>query len=730
MTRIGYLTNMIKTNVCFFVMMFLLSASPIPGVSSASQPTSAEEIFTNLKQDFLNPPNVYRLVQYQLNDHTLTKYPNYGIGGTMAFFYQELYQRGDEGPLTIGPLVDAAVEQGFQVWLADDFGYPSGMAGGKVVEDNPEYEVRGLARLVHEGQGEIPLTVPLPDGAESFVYALLYPVVDGVPDFMQAIPQEVELQQVLVSGHAGDWRLDTFVRVIRDNDVQAQSTIQQFGHSGRYPDLMNHAAMERFLAHMHAPMLAQIESPALKVKGFYTNEPNLMQLHWSAEATPFACLPWNNQLPDAFKDMHGYELMSRLGMLFEGDFLEARRTRMHFHQTVAELLTNSFARQIADWCAARGIVSSGHFLLNEYLSMHVACYGDLMKFASDFHVPALDIGIPNPEQFASFPYQQTRFFSSIASWKKRERVILLLDPIIAGGGLQRLSPAMPLLYNATNMGFFHGANLFTSYLPLDARADGSATGYTEEEFTAFNEYIGRIALMLRGVRRETSIALYYPIAMFQSEYKPKAERWPQVVAYHTERQNAWDQIEKTLLDADLDYVIVHPDAVANADIQDGMLRIGRGAFRYLIMPQMEMLPGSVLRQIQRFEDGGGVVIWVDRVPEAGAYVEEDSITIQAMVAVTPVNAASLPEELSTPYDPAFDLKFDTETNDMPVARFWRDGKCVYYLVNRSGAALEVDVTGDTVKHIQVLDPVDGMILDKELPVSLKIEAHNSILILD
>ena len=36
---------------------------------------------------FKNPPNEYRITQYQLTPDTLKQYPEYGIGGTMAFFY-------------------------------------------------------------------------------------------------------------------------------------------------------------------------------------------------------------------------------------------------------------------------------------------------------------------------------------------------------------------------------------------------------------------------------------------------------------------------------------------------------------------------------------------------------------------------------------------------------------------------------------------------------------------
>jgi hypothetical protein len=319
----------------------------------------------------------------------------------MAFFYKELYQGGPECVAKIGPLVDAARQRGMKVWLADDFGYPSGMAGGRVVEENPSYEVRGLAMVAVEGSGTGPAVCDLPDGAERFVGAVLYPLVDGEPDFSRGKVLPVEERRIKAGGLNGSWRLCAFATVIRNRNVQAQSTMAQFKHTGRYPDLLNPDAVARFIAHMHGPIAAQINGLPSKVEGFYCNEPNLMQVHWSLEEGPFACVPWNAELPVWFKQMHGNDLMPALGALYDGDGIEARRVRMHFHQVVAEMLARNFAGQIREWCHAQGIRSSGHFLLSEYLSMHVAGYGDMMKFVSKFDVPALDIGIPNPPTAAS-----------------------------------------------------------------------------------------------------------------------------------------------------------------------------------------------------------------------------------------------------------------------------------------------------------------------------------------
>ena len=567
-------------------LIILLGFLLIFGVRISAQSTDVKPIDA---EAFKNPPNEYRITQYQLTPQTLKKYPEYGIGGTMAFFYSLLYPEsakgnyklGENGPGIIGELVDSAQNIDYKVWLADDWGYPSGMAGGRVVAENPDWEVKGLTMLTLSGESDAPIEYLLPEDLHDIVYAAIYPrtrpmfdrltstVKEGKVDLRGGKRVTVENNQISAQGLEGPWQLRVFALYVRDKVVQAQSTMRQFGHTGHYPDLMNKEAMSRFIANMHEPILAQIKNPAKSVEGFYANEPNLMQTHWKWEPdAPYACAPWSDGLPAQFKKMHGYDIFSILSFLFEGEADETRRARIHYRQAVTELLTNSFARQIREWCNAKGIKSSGHFLLNEYLSMHAQGYGDMMKFVSEFDVPALDIPIPNPDQFMDFPYQQTRFFSSVAAWKERDMTIMLLDPIIGGYGRTRLSPRLPLLLNSVNMASFHGANLFTSYLPLEPRkgtvVNGykeGATGYTKEEFRFFNEYTGRLTQVLRGARREAGVGLYYPIAMFQADLLASEKFWPFMIDQYKNRQHDWDQTEKALLDGDVEYMIVHPEAV-------------------------------------------------------------------------------------------------------------------------------------------------------------------------
>jgi hypothetical protein len=716
-----------------FLMLIALFLSFFQQAAVAENRSIQDKTLVVPAEEFANPPNAYRMVQFQLNDETLKKYPEYGIGGYRALFYQELYQQGPEGRKKIGPLLAEAAKQGAPVWLNDDFGYPSGMGGGLVVEKNPEYEVRGLASVNQAGEGTGEVTIDLPPGAERFVSASLYAMTPDGPQVVESAEVRVEDGKVAAPGLDGPWELHSFFTVIRDRDTQAQSTMPQFKHSGRYPDLLNPDAVKGFLEVMHTPMSDEAGGLAGKVRGFFANEPNLMQLHWAWDDAPFACVSWNAEIPAKFQAMHGYDLMPELPRLFAGEDLESRRVRTHFHQTVAELLRVSFPGQIRKWCEARGVSSTALLLHDEYLSLHVPCYADLLLVAAEYDVPGMDIGIPNRDRFDSFHYEQARFCSSIAEWKDRDEVIVMLDPIIAGGGLLRLSPEIPLLLNSANWLFFHGVNSFQSYLPLDpidspdVKGRGRrATGYTPGEFRAFNEYIGRLSLVLRGARRENEVAVYYPISRFQGLYRPSNQHWSNVQKEYVAWEKPWETIDDTLTSADIDFTVVHPQAVAGATIEDGRLRIGRGSYRVLVMPPMDLLPLEVLRKIEAFEAAGGKVVWVDEVPSSALYARDDGAVQQGLASAQPVGANALPVLIGRSHDPEFDLAFTSGTAELGVARFHRNGKKIYFIMNKTEKDLSVEVGGSG--EVTVMDPSTGEIRTADAPLPLQIGPLRSMLL--
>lgn len=181
---------------------------------------------------FQDPPNEFRLVQYGLSHKSLKDYPDWGIGGHLAFFYNYLYRQGNKGATRIGPLVDAAAKSGRTVWLADDWGYPSGMAGGRVVAESPDFEVRSLVMLVQKGSGPKAINWSLPKDLHDIVYAGIYPSGKNGIDVGKGRVIRAKSKSLSNKGLKGPWELRVFARYTRSKNVQAQSTMKQFGIPG------------------------------------------------------------------------------------------------------------------------------------------------------------------------------------------------------------------------------------------------------------------------------------------------------------------------------------------------------------------------------------------------------------------------------------------------------------------------------------------------------------------
>jgi hypothetical protein len=674
-----------------------------------------------LDQQFINPSNTYKIFHYThaLDTNTVQNFCKYGAGGTLAFLEAFLYDPVKRDPAQIAFRVGYARENGLDVWLGDDFGYPSGMAGGQVVQENSSYQVRGVFMLTEEGASSREVTIQVPSDAERMLCAVLYPVDGGQPDFSKGEICEAGPAGVSVTAPDRPWKLCAFVLKVRDRNTQAQTTMAQFKHTGQYPDLMNPDAMRRFIEIMHACLWEGLGNQAGEIEGFYSNEPNLMQLNWVTNDL-YACASWTPGLPAKFKEMHGYDPLPALGALYTGDDLFSRRFRIHYYQTVAELMSSSFSGQIRSWCAKQGVKSAGHLLLEEYLMLHVPNYGDLMKVAAEFDVPAVDIGLPEPDKMMMWNYHFMRMFGSIAASRGSDEVICLLDPIIGGYGRNRVSPAVPVLRNVINMGFLHGVNRFSTYCPLDA--------YTPGQIKELNDYTGRIAALLRGARIETTVALYYPISEYQSAYKPVSQRWPAIRSQFEPEQKAWDDIQVSLLDAGIGYHLVSPDVLGQAQIRDGVLTAGRIACRVLIMPRLTMISLPLLEKLQQFEAAGGKVIWVDLKPGAGFYAHEDAGVVAALQNITPVSAANLTGEIAVHHEAGFDVTVSSASCRVDMTRFSRGGARLYYLVNRTLSPADVNVSAVQTGAVRVYDPVDGTIKEKQLPAAITIGPLASVLL--
>ncbi len=97
-----------------------------------------------------------------------------GFGGVATNVNFQDYLKSEEHWSAFRRGLEAAQQRGMSLWLYDERGYPSGLAGGQTLEGHPEWEARGLLIAQVETAGG-PVSLDCPPGTPFLAAA--YPVV-------------------------------------------------------------------------------------------------------------------------------------------------------------------------------------------------------------------------------------------------------------------------------------------------------------------------------------------------------------------------------------------------------------------------------------------------------------------------------------------------------------------------------------------------------------------------
>jgi hypothetical protein len=696
----------------------------------ASAKAAAPGVMGDLDAAFHNPPNLHRIIQFSRHEGEvlpIDRMREAGIGGVMLFMSRHKYLRNEEAWNNLKTTIRLAKEAGMQVWVADDNGYPSGQAGGLVVAANPAYELRVLTPVVHRGQGPEKVSIALPSSAEKFVSAMIYPEKDGQPVYATGGPVTVSDKHVEATGLAGPWVVQAFaLKVNNDAGSPAAGTASSFGNTGHYPNLLDAAAMETFVDVTHAEYARRLGSLKNQIDVFYTNEPHLGTTWHAGGQRPGGevFLPWVADMPERFRNDHGYDLLPLLPALFGGDSDEARLVRRHFYQTVGTLFAENYTGRIARWAEKHGVRSGGHLFLEERMDSHVAAYGNFFQVLQRQQIPGCDVAMPDPGDYWNF--WMPRLIGSAAQLQDRELGSVLIDPIV-DRQIATLNPSPEFMRRFINMAALMGVNQFTSYVFWDR--------YAPAVYRRFNDNVGRLGVMLKGARNASSVAMYYPIETFQSLYFPSPKvfgEWlkdqPEAAAGHETQE----LVARQLYQNGCDFSWLDADAVLRAEIREGRLVIGAHEYTSMIMPRVELLPLAVLQKLQQFEAAGGRVLWVDRLPRLGDKPDEHAQIRAAVAASRVISPEQVVANLGPAFPDEFRLRLDAKPEGLFVTRWLQQGHRVNFVVNSAYEPVTANLRleGQPGGRLWVYNPADGSIAAREAAGSLTLEPNSSLFLVE
>ena len=636
------------------------------------------------RDEFKNPLDEYRIFHmyhgfgdnYETVLNTLHSYGFRGVVTNNA--WDENYLRNASNYAVVNAVIDKSKAMGMTVWLYDEYGYPSGTADHQTLDGHPEYEAIGVGLLSGEYQDTAEFS--LPEAFQKIIYVEI--LRDGVKTPAAEI-NSCETDERTVKVYVpGAFILNVYAQKIAFEGSHAEKNGYRPNH---YPNLLNRDAVKRFIDIVYGGYRNNIKDIGM-VQAIFTDEPSLMT-HFvnTAEKYPYFIVPWENRLPALFREMHGYDLLPHLSSLFGGYSDEDKILRVNFYQTVAGMMTQSFYIPLRDYCEEMGVAFSGHNLLEENLSWHVGLYGDMMKNIGTMQIPGIDVLSCVPPAYLKSWYMTPKYVSSAARNNGKDVVMVEFCPV---ADMEQFKvDEFKNVLGTTSLLFFNGANRFNTYY--------SYNRMTKENAVLWNEYSGRLNTLLRGSTFASEIALMYPIANTQAYFTAENMHFSYPDGKIHSLDRSINDVATQLLRNQLDFNFIDAESLEKANIEDGKLVIGHGAYKVVVIPNIEVMSLASIRKLTEFSDANGKVIWLESLPGLATRAEDTAevrrLAVQFLPDVVRDKRQWIDIIKETVKHNIGITSASENFGDIFVSPYVKEGKKLYYVVNSNKDDIEINI---------------------------------------
>lgn len=438
----------------------------------------------------------------------------------------------------IGACLKKARELGMEAWIYDENGWPSGFAGGKLLEKE-----RYLARFLEYSTGKY----------DPSAFAVF---VQQGEEFVR-----VEGEQPDVSEYHNVYR-----RVSPANT-----------------DILNPEVTEAFIAETHEKYYARFkESFGKELAGFFTDEPQYYRL-----GTPYT--------PEAEKEFlkNGEDIRDGLIWLFVHSE-KGYAFREKYYGTLNRLYVQNFYKKLYDWCGNHGCKLTGHSV--EESTLYGQMYGGaaVMPTYEYEHVPGIDWlgrdcgGELSPRQVGSAAAQLGKKYIltetfGCAGYDVTPRELKSLGEYQYFNGVNKMCQHL-YPYSLANRGK-------TDHPPVFSPQANWFDGFKE-----FNDYFARLGYIVGETEDVYDVGILHPIRDIWLDYI-RSEDYESV----KETERAFEKLLKLLRARGILYHFIDEAILKeHGSIEAGILRVGRCRYDTLIIPPMRTLTGTSYRFLKKF----------------------------------------------------------------------------------------------------------------------------------
>lgn len=598
--------------------------------------------------------------------------------------------------------VDAAKEADMEMWLYDEYPYPSGVGGGEVLS-NPDYRAHFLHPYCFEGSGLFERQLCW--GA--VLYAKAFPVKDGAVDwdhptdltddigiiYLRDIYQggtglsAYNKKRFFTGEHAkqlywqapqGQWKIFIFI----DHEME------DFKYFGCFVDPLNKDAIAYYIQTTHERYKAAFGNAFGKtVKGIFTDETAPMGSHG---------ILWSRLLPQLFEARNGYSLLEKLPALLEDMPIDNEKFLYDFNATVYDAFVESYDKPIRAWCEQNHLIYTGekpHLRLEQcsYMAMagtdngHVKCGRAPTMFPSHYRANARAVASSNHfcadnvtlcEAYHSLGWDVTlRDMRWIVDWLGVDGVNLFVPhAFYYSEDALRKHDAPPSMFE--NMPWWRYNTLYTRHI---------------ETTTAVTQY---------GKRRAPVLVLDPMFCAFGKRGRPA--RGIETPLVRTQR---------ALSQQHMDYYIIDRNLMRQSAFEDGRVLLGGESFRAIVLPGMPFVEAESRDFLLGALRAGVPVFALDCLPKR-CITDGQTLLYDAQAVALETDEQALAQRVVQCAGRALSLCHNgREAASVPASVFDLDGVTYVYSVNLYQDALSCQIALSGAQGtVSVIDTVTGQAL--------------------
>lgn len=510
--------------------------------------------------------------------------------------------------------VRTARDNGMEVWIYDEYPYPSGICAGEVVLDHPEYLCKRLKKSVCQVMGGERVKLSAPWGR--VVLARAYPMdgdkicLNEFVDLQECVGTCYEEEVFQYSGltrynkkryftgrpvkaltwetpsdaPGSQWKVYLVTEVVFDH----------FKYFENFVDTLNPEATKHFIELTHERYKKEIGDEFGKtVKGFFTDE---------ITAFPDS-QPWSPLLPGMVKDRFGIDLESSLPALWEDLGETSVKVRYAYWCTATDAFIDAYDRQMYEWCSRNGLL---------YIGEKPIMRSRQLKYV---HVPGIDAGHQKagdvPLMVQGKYRANGKFAASAAHFYEKPAALCEVGHSIGWGMTMQ---DMKWMFDWLGVlgidwfvihGFFYTADGLKKH---DAPPSAFFQMPWWEDGKQISTYAEDLGKLLRSVKRDVRLLAMDPVTSAWTADGPAARKL----------KDAFADLQTGLMCAGLDYYIIDPELFAEGKVEEQSGRVQfmvKGeAYDCVVLPPMTNLEEAACRKLKDFMDRGGNVCAVSCVP--------------------------------------------------------------------------------------------------------------------